>query len=530
MRSAHVLFSMMLLAACSGETTSLVGEDGGGGAGTGAGGTINPPQVSSAVVDTDQGTCFTSGNCGACPATGGSAFGQDAQYEGYQPSYTDNGDGTVTDNVTGLMWQQNPGAKMSYDQAVAGAASFDLAGYTDWRLPTIKEMYSLIVFSGRDVSGCEDEQSCDLVPFIDTDYFVFEYGDTTIERLIDAQYVTSTKYVSTTMNGDETVFGVNLADGRIKGYPMTMMGSDKLFFVQYVRGNVDYGDNAFVDNGDGTVSDEASGLMWTKSDSGSFSVGNKGDGGLDWEQAIAWCEGLSHAGHDDWRLPNAKELQSIVDYSRAPATSSSAALDPIFDVSSLEYEGGTTDFPFYWSSTTHAQHTGGGQWAVYVAFGTAYGWMKPPSSSDYQLFDVHGAGAQRSDPKTGSADAYPNGHGPQGDVVRVYNHARCVRAGNTKLVADFKGDECGSGGSGGNGGGGAGGMGGGPPMPTSCNTQSDCEVAGACPPDAAKGCKCAPIPQGGSACIPACQTPADCPAPPPGQSFSCNPEGLCVPG
>jgi hypothetical protein len=41
--------------------------------------------------------------------------------------------------------------------------------------------------------------------------------------------------------------------------------------------------------------------------------------------------------------------------------------------------------------------------------------------------DVHGAGAQRSDPKNGDPGDYPYGHGPQGDVVRIYNYVRCVR-------------------------------------------------------------------------------------------------------
>ena len=41
--------------------------------------------------------------------------------------------------------------------------------------------------------------------------------------------------------------------------------------------------------------------------------------------------------------------------------------------------------------------------------------------------DVHGAGAQRSDPKTGSADDYPYGHGPQGDAIRIQNFVRLVR-------------------------------------------------------------------------------------------------------
>ena len=41
--------------------------------------------------------------------------------------------------------------------------------------------------------------------------------------------------------------------------------------------------------------------------------------------------------------------------------------------------------------------------------------------------DVHGAGAQRSDPKTGDPANYPFGFGPQGDAIRIYNYVRLVR-------------------------------------------------------------------------------------------------------
>jgi len=65
--------------------------------------------------------------------------------------------------------------------------------------------------------------------------------------------------------------------------------------------------------------------------------------------------------------------------------------------------------------------------AAYIAFGEALGWMQGPSGGAYTLMDVHGAGAQRSDPKIGDPEDYPFGHGPQGDVIRIYNYARCVR-------------------------------------------------------------------------------------------------------
>jgi hypothetical protein len=237
------------------------------------------------------------------------------------------------------------------------------------------------------------------------------------------QFVTSTEYVSTTMNGDPTFFGVNFADGRIKGYPQVrdIGGSLDNYYVRYVRGNPAYGVNDFEDLGDGTVADHATGLVWQKGDSGE---------GMEWEDALSYCEGLELSGSDDWRLPDAKELHSIVDYLRSPDTTGSAAIDPVFDISSITDDGGDTDYPYFWSSTTHKEGPPDrrGQNAVYFAFGEAEGFMEsPPGSGSYTLMDVHGAGAQRSDPKTGDPADYPNGHGPQGDVIRIFNHVRCVR-------------------------------------------------------------------------------------------------------
>jgi hypothetical protein len=367
------------------------------------------------VVDTGQNKCYDNSREIACPQPGEAFYGQDAQYQGIQPNYMDNGDGTVTDLNTGLIWQKKPGVKVTYEEATAGAETLNLAGYDDWRLPTIKELYSLILFSGTDP---HPERAIDGIPFLDTNYFDFEYGDVKAgERIIDAQYWSSTEYLGTTMNGNETVFGVNFADGRIKGYPRDIgpRGQPMTHFVRYVRGNSGYGINDFVDNGDGTITDHATCLMWAKADS---SVG------VDWEDALAWVHQKNeenYLGYNDWRLPNAKELQSIVDYTRSPQRTYTAAIAPVFEISMIIDERGAKNYPFYWTSTTHVGQTGEGVNAVYIAFGEALGyWMNA-------WMDVHGAGAQRSDPKSGAPDDYPYGRGPQGDSIRIYNFVRCVR-------------------------------------------------------------------------------------------------------
>ncbi len=407
------------------------------------------------IVGTGQTKCYDNRSEITPPKAGQPFYGQDAQHRANPPSYSLSADGlTVQDNITGLTWQRSPDTngdgvldrsdKLTLKQAEALPAKLNagkFGGFSDWRLPTIKELYSLIMFSGLDCGPAAENAKP--TPFIDTKYFKFAYGDTSKgERLIDSQYASSTKYVGNSVRGADKLFGVNFADGRIKGYDLLMPGGgmEKTFFVICCRGNLQYGGNDFHDNADGTITDRATGLMWSKADSGK---------GLNWEAALAWVQrknAENFSAHNDWRLPDAKELQSIVDYTRCPDTTGSAAINPGFSCTAIINESGKPDYPFYWSSTTHDGLMGGGA-AVYVAFGRAAGWPTgrprqgsgpgpggPPGfdrpgsgAAPSHYTDVHGAGAQRSDPKTGDPAQFPHGRGPQGDVIRIYNFVRLVR-------------------------------------------------------------------------------------------------------
>jgi hypothetical protein len=350
------------------------------------------------IVDTNQSVLYDDkGYLLDSLQTGDAFFGQDANYLGTSFNYTDNNDGTVTDHNTGLLWEQaHHATRLSYYEAKSACEALELGGYTDWRLPTIKELFSLADFKGCQHTGRY---------FLDNDYFELappetiddndQFSSHTVQMM--GQTWSSTIYTGDHWNDPniEAAFFFNFLDGHIKQAPTS--GSEN--FYRCVYGD-EYGANDFVINSDGTVTDQNSGLIWQQQDDGI---------GRNWQEAIAYCEGLELAGQTDWRLPNIKELQSIVDYTRYDP-----AIDPsVFTLSDSE--------GWFWSGTTHGDSTLS---ATYICFGKC-------DSKDG--VDTHGAGAQRADPKTGEPTDYPEFGGAQDDDVRIYNYSRCVRGGVVEI-------------------------------------------------------------------------------------------------
>ncbi|MEI6753399.1 MAG: DUF1566 domain-containing protein [Paludibacter sp.] len=356
------------------------------------------------IVGTSQTKCWNAtGEILTAPVTDAAFFGQDAQYAHTTPAYSKSSDGlTVKDEVTGLTWKKSYDSGTYYwgaSQAVANNLNKKkYGGFSDWRLPTIKELYSL--WNGS--TGW---------PWIDSNYFDITYSSE--QELSHAIFWSSTKYSGVMGNisangetpGAELAFGVNFGTGHIKAYSINV---GPKHFVRCVRGNLSYGVNLFQDNNDGSISDLATRLMWTKADNGL---------GIDWEHALAYAQTQNKAnylGHNDWRLPNTKELQSLVDYTRSPTATNAANVGPainvLFSCSGILNGGGKADYPYYWTNTSAiSQPNGTYSNAWYVAFGRA---------EDGNGEDLHGAGAVRFDKKV-----LGTGQGEE----RVLNYVRLVR-------------------------------------------------------------------------------------------------------
>jgi len=267
--------------------------------------------------------------------------GEDSDYTINPPSYTKldaSGNALpdsaaawamVRDNVTRLIWENKTENGDIHDQGnvynsedarnvfIARLNNEKFGGYSDWRLPTVMEL-SILINSAKGHPG----------PAINTSYF---------------QPTSPSKYWSSTSLASDSKPGwyVDFYDGEV------IVGDEtSCYYVRAVRGETAQG--SFVDNGDGTISHTKTGLMWQQAETALMT----------WEAALTYCESLNLANHNDWRLPNRNELQSIVDYSKN---------DPAIDT--VVFPGAMATY--YWSSTALAKYSLYA-WSVYFGHGGVY--------------------------------------------------------------------------------------------------------------------------------------------------------------
>jgi len=240
--------------------------------------------------------------------------GEDSDYTINAPSFTDNTDGTVTDNITGLMWQKMDSGEMTWNSAKAAASSLRTGNYTDWRLPTAQEALSILNFN--------------LMPTLDSTYFTSSNGT--------AEYF----WTSDLFYGDNTKVWATNTGGGLGSHSKTetiSAGGSKRFHARYVRGADPSLGHNYCNHYDGTITDLDTGLMWTQVPSSTA---------MTWANALSYAENLTTGNFSDWRLPNIKELQSLVDIPRATATSNTTT--PCLNTTLFSTANATS----YWSSTS----------------------------------------------------------------------------------------------------------------------------------------------------------------------------------
>lgn len=253
------------------------------------------------LTKTGQTDCWdTAGNlldAAACLLSG-----QDGAYQaGAVADFTrDNATNIVTDNLNGLMWQ---------DDAAAATAVFDVnlaalqcsgmtsGGFSDWRLPTIEELESIVNYSSA-------------TPWI---YPVFQNTANAkyITNTVEAGFVSSNWFVDFSTGTPSTDSNWNLYNFRC------VRGASKPA-ADYVR-----------DDTKQVVTDKRTGLMWQDDAS---------NASMTWADALTYCENSELGGYSDWRLPNRRELMSIIERDYV-----APAMSPVF----------TKQQFFVWSSSSY---------------------------------------------------------------------------------------------------------------------------------------------------------------------------------
>lgn len=265
------------------------------------GGDVGPPDLIVTTggpwPDSFTGSCSSTSKAIPCPQLDDPLFGQDGNYRINVPTYASTVN-TTTDSVTGLMWQLKPEVTVKTQvNAVAYCDTLSLAGHEDWRLPTRLEYVSLL-----------DEglpNGFAVPPSVPADSTGMQWTASSTGRA-----------ASNFFTVQDELGGLNVA------------AADTPYTARCVRGPALTGS---LSVGVDTVVDTMTNLEWQRT--------ALEDKDRDWQEALAYCEALTHATQSDWRLPSIKELLTIID--------ETALEPPVVDAASF----GTSSATRYWSST-----------------------------------------------------------------------------------------------------------------------------------------------------------------------------------
>ena len=354
--------------------------------------TPSNPTVVIKLPKTGQTTCYDSaGTIIPCVGTG-----QDGEIQAGvpwpSPRFTDNSNGAVTDKLTGLMWTKganasgpptcSPFTTKTWQGALNYVACLNtnsFLGYSDWRLPNVNELESIVNAGQQDSANWLNTQG---FSWVMPDFY---WSSTTYGQIyawvigmdignVYAIYKTDSFsfYVWPVRSGQVGVISLpktgqtTCYDSGGSVVPCTGTGQDG-----EIQAGVPWPSPRFT-AGTGTeadcVKDNLTGLMWVK---------NPDSITRTWHQALDFAKCLSLCGYDDWRLPNRKELYSLTDFSRYnPALPSG---HPFLNV----------QLNNYWSSTpvTDPDHFAHFVWFAYMWYGGTGADFK---SSSFYVWPVRG--------------------------------------------------------------------------------------------------------------------------------------------
>lgn len=346
-------------------------------------------------AQTGQTTCYdTSGTPIGCANTG-----QDGNIRAGvawpSPRFTDNGNGTVTDRLTGLIWLKDPGCFFSpgtWSQALTdsnnlassacGLSDGSVAG--DWRLPNVNELESLINAEQAHSATWLNSQGFNNVQASDNSTGTFKYywTSTTFSNNSNRAWVVLLDFghVGRQSKGNSNyIWPVRSGTGGTIQLPKT---GQTIGLATGDDGDLEEGVTLpvprFSVNGDGTFTDNLTQLVWTPDANAPGPAACNPGVAMQWQEALDFVKCLninSYLGHTDWRLPNRKELRSLVDYS---------AYDPPLQAG---YPFTSVQRDFYWASTTGA-YSPSSAWDVDMINGNLD--LNVKDSVSYRVWPVRG--------------------------------------------------------------------------------------------------------------------------------------------
>jgi hypothetical protein len=238
--------------------------------------------------------------------------GEDRDYTRNPMSFSITDDDLIViDNNTGLMWERNLNwqwetttppqgdwrpqdvfsykdgepRRRPYHEGVQYCKNLELGGYSDWRMPSMKEGHTIAHYASA-------RPTIHTKYFKDVDPGIPGYGDRGKGGMWGGPIAP---------DHNNSGWHLGFIDGHFMGYPRTGYKTTRCVRAD---NNGTYFRPDYVDNDDGTVTDKVTDLIWQQATDGKL---------RDWEGSIQHCEDLVFAGHGDWKLPSNKELSSTVD-------------------------------------------------------------------------------------------------------------------------------------------------------------------------------------------------------------------------